>query len=583
MQQQTSSTSSGIPFRQAGFAALPDCLDYASRGRSGITLYSGRGSVTELLSYHNLKAESVCMARKLLRAGLRPGDRVAMVAETDGDFIRLFFACQYAALVPATLPLPLAFGDRRKYVEHIRGMIETVNAAAAFAPASLCATLADAVEGLDLVISGSVGDLASLPEEGPDLPSVGPDSLAYLQFTSGSTRFPRAVAVTQKALMSNIAGIAQHGLNIGAGDRCFSWLPFYHDMGLVGFLLVPVATQMSLDLLPTREFARRPLVWPTLVSQNGGTLSFSPSFGYDLAARRAETATLEKLDLSQWRVAGIGGDMIRPKVLERFAAAFRDHGFKSTAFVASYGMAEATLAVSFAPLRSGLAVDRLDVRRLENEGLAAPPAAESSREGEHARDFVRCGRILPGHQWEIRDNKGNLLPDGHIGRVFLKGPSLMQEYYREPDATMAVMTEDGWLETGDLGYLTEAEVVITGRVKDLIVVNGRNIAPQDLEWTVEREIAGVRNGDTAAFSIDEEDGERVIVLVECRLSAEADRETLRAEVEAVVRQVHGVDCTPVLVPHNSLPHTSSGKLSRSRARQLYQERRFSPVDAAEAA
>src|SRR3546814_2894161 len=244
----------------------------------------------------------------------------------------MFFGCQYAGLVPAPMPLPLAFGGRAAYLRHIRRMIETAGAAAAFAPDALASWLAEATEGLDLAWSGTVADLATLPEAGEDLPAIPGGNLPHLQFSSGSTRFPVGVAVTQQALISNMRTIIRDGLDVRPGDRCTSWLPLYHDMGLVGFLLTPVAAQLSVDLLPTQEFARRPLIWPTLISRNGGPLSFSPSFGSDLCARRAETAATDGIDLSSWRVAGIGGDMLRPGVLARFAASFRAQGFRHAAF-----------------------------------------------------------------------------------------------------------------------------------------------------------------------------------------------------------------------------------------------------------
>lgn len=563
-------TSSGLTLRTGDFANLPECLDYAARGASGITLYSGRGEIVERLPHRELREQALVLARKLRRSGLRQGDRVALIAATDGDFIRMFFGCQYAGLVPAPMPLPLAFGGRAAYLSHIRRMIESADAAAAFAPATLAPWLAEATEGLGLVWSGTAEELAALPEADADLPAVPEDHIAYLQFSSGSTRFPVGVAVTQRALMSNVRAIIRHGLEVRPGDRCTSWLPMYHDMGLVGFLLTPVAAQLSVDLLPTQEFARRPLMWTSLLSRNGGTLSFSPSFGYELCARRAEAAGTDGVDLSSWRVAGIGGDMIRTGVLERFAGAFRGSGFRDTAFVASYGMAEATLAVSFAPLGRGMAAERLDVDRLEHDGVAVPAISEGAR----ARDFAHCGPVLPGHQLQVRGPEGEPLPDRQVGRIFLRGPSLMLEYYRQPLATAATLAADGWLDTGDLGYVTDGEVVITGRAKDLILVNGRNIAPQDLEWTVEHELEGMKGGDIAAFSVSDDEAERVVLLVQCRTSDPDRRDALRGSVESVVRKLHGIECRAVLVPHNGLPHTSSGKLSRSRARQMYLDGAF---------
>lgn len=352
-----------------------------------------------------------------------------------------------------------------------------------------------------------------------------------------------------------------------------SWLPFYHDMGLVGFLLVPVTTQMSVDYVATREFARRPLIWPTLISRNGATLSFSPSFGYDLCGRRfAGGARPAGLDLSSWRAAGIGGDMIRVQILKQFAESFAGSGFRQEAFVASFGMAEATLAVSFAPLDAGLEADHVDLDRLEEEAYAAPVAdngAGNAQGAGRSRSFVMCGPVLPGHELEIRDAEGSILAERQVGRVFVRGPSLMREYFGDSEETGRVLSRDGWLDTGDLGYLTGGSLVITGRSKDIILINGRNIWPQDLEWAVENEVAGLRSGDVAAFSVDDAAAERVVLLVQCRKTDEDSREELRQSVSQTIRASAGLDCEVVLVAPHSLPQTSSGKLSRTRARQLY--------------
>jgi fatty-acyl-CoA synthase len=396
-----------------------------------------------------------------------------------------------------------------------------------------------------------------------------------LQFSSGSTRFPLGVAVTQRAFMANAHYTGLCGLGIQDGDRGISWLPFYHDMGLVGFLLTPMACQMSVDIIPTREFARRPLLWLNLISRNGGTLSFSPSFGYELCARRAETVSLDGIDLSRWRGAGIGGDMIRPNVLARFAERFAPCGFDSAAFVPSYGMAEATLALTFPPLGQGARHDTVDNVVLETEHHAVPANDQTAR----ARTFVLCGKILPGHELEVRGENERPLHDRRVGRIFVRGPSLMTGYFGAPEETARAMVGEGWLDTGDLGYLVDEQIVITGRAKDLIIINGRNIWPQDLEWAAEAEVASLRSGDVAVFSIEGEVDEEIIALVQCPIRDQAGRDALAAEIGSVYRARHGVEAKVVLVPRHSLPQTSSGKLSRSRARAMYLSGAFALTDA----
>jgi fatty-acyl-CoA synthase len=566
----TPSLNATLPIRPADFGTMVEALDYAAGGDTGINFYSGKGDLIEALTYQNLRDQAKQLAHRLLNAGLQRGDRVALIAESDGDFARSFFACQYAGLVPAPMPLPAAFGGKETYVAHIRRMIESADASAAFGPASLEAWLADAAQGLKLKISGTLKDPDRFPAEGKALAAPTGDDLAYIQFSSGSTRFPLGVMVTQRALMANAFANAHHGIKLRKGDRTVSWLPFYHDMGLIGFLLTPIACQNSVDILPTREFARRPLVWLSLMSRNRASLSYSPSFGYELCARRAETAPIDHLDLSAWRVAGIGGDMIRPEILARFAKQFAPQGFRSEAFVASYGMAETTLALSFAPLERGIRTDTIDTTILEQNHLAQP----SEPGTERTREFVACGPALPLHQLEVRDPEGKALPSRHVGRVFAHGPSMMQGYFGNQDETQRVLSADGWLDTGDLGYMLDGEIIITGRAKDLIIINGRNIWPQDLEWTAENEVEALRSGDVAVFSTDIDTNEKIVALVQCRALTPEARDSLKLSVAGVLRARHGVDASVVLVPPRSLPQTSSGKLSRSKAKSMFREGQF---------
>src|SRR5579859_4304677 len=277
----------GPEFRAADFSTLPEALDYASTGSAGAQFYSARGDLLETLAYRDLRGQARSLARRMLRAGLASGDRVALVAETEGNFLRAFFACQYAGVVAVPLPLPVVFGGRLGYVEHIRSMLAVAKATAILSPQPFLDMAREAADGaVDSRLIGAFDLFDDIPDDGAVLPAIGRNDLSYLQFSSGSTRSPAGIAVTQRALMANLRGIARDGLQIRKDDRCVSWLPFYHDMGLVGFLLAPVATQVPIDYIATREFARRPLIWPTIIARNGGTLSYSPSFGYDLCARR---------------------------------------------------------------------------------------------------------------------------------------------------------------------------------------------------------------------------------------------------------------------------------------------------------
>jgi fatty-acyl-CoA synthase len=300
------------------------------------------------------------------------------------------------------------------------------------------------------------------------------------------------------------------------------------------------------------------------MSQNKSTVCYSPSFGYDLAARRIN-GEAKSLDLSSWRIAGIGGDMVRADVLNNFAKALEPAQFDATTFLPSYGMAESTLAISFSPIDGPLRVDTISMKAYKLDRKAQPADGKSVA----SRSFVVCGKPLPGHTVEVRDDNGAGLKEREIGHIFVSGPSLMAGYFNREDATGAVLGGDGFLDTGDMGYLLDGAIVITGRAKDLILHNGRNIWPQDIEWAAEK-IEPLKSGDVAAFAVEGDDGDDdVVVLVECRTAEAAEREVLRREVSKTVHQSSGVDCKIVLVNPRSLPFTSSGKLSRATARQKY--------------
>jgi len=563
-------TESTIALRRGDFSTLAEALDYAASGESGFNFYSGKGGLSSVLPYALLRRQARSLARRLRGLGLKRGARFALVAETEPDFVRFFFACQYAGLIPVPLPAAVHLGGRQAMVEKLRGLIVACGAEAAMATPSFSTFLAEVVAEPRLKHVGDPGFFDDLPETDQPLRPPGTEEVAYLQYTSGSTRFPRGVVITQQAVMANLAGIIDHGLNVRHGDRCTSWLPFYHDMGLVGFLLAPLASQLSVDYLSTRDFAVRPRLWPALIARNRSTISFSPTFGYALCARRVRHADLSGFDLSSWRAAGIGAEPVRPDILEGFAEVFAPAGFRPQAFVASYGMAECSLAISFAPLDKGIELDRIDGQALTEKGVAVP--VDDADADQDVKELTFCGTVLPGHELEARDAAGKTLPERHCGVLHVRGPSVMSGYLNDPRASAQSLSADGWLNTGDLGYLVGGQVVITGREKDLIIINGRNIWPQDLECLAE-ELSGVRPRDAAAFSVPDAQGEETAVLVvQCRNSDGQEHTWLMEELRRRVREEFSIDCLVELVPPHTLPQTSSGKLSRTAAREGFLQR-----------
>jgi len=448
----------------------------------------------------------------------------------------------------------------------LRGLLKAAGPALAVASEEFLSFLAEAADGSVPVAAAEELNTESAADV--ELRSGRPDDIAYLQFTSGSTAFPRGVTITHASAMVNLRGIVGPGLGVEAGDRCASWLPFYHDMGLVGFLLGPVVSQLSVDYLRTRDFAVRPVAWLRLISRNGVTIAFGPPIAYRLCTQRWRPRDDDELDLRRWRVAGIGAETIRPEILEDFARRFERVGFDPAAFLPCYGLAESTLAVTFSERGKGLCYEQVDKDTLAEEALAAPIHPGTSA----VTEIVNCGHALPGHELRICDEEGTELEARRVGRVFLRGPSVMEGYFRDPEATARVLDADGWLDTGDLGYLTDEGLFLTGRTKDLIIVNGRNIWPQDLEYVAEKEPT-VRTGDASAFSVTGPDGaDRVVVVLQCRVADEKERRTLSERVRSALYAHHGLRCVVDLVPPGTLPKTSSGKLSRSEARRDFLRR-----------
>lgn len=563
MQVNATPTRHGSSFRAADFETLTEALDYAAQGETGSNFYTGRGEIYASIPYRELRIQAMELARKLLGLGLHKGDRVALVAETNPDFIRFFYACQYAGLIPVALPASVKIGAHSTYVAQLQRLLEASDAAIGVASEGYLPFLKEASAGLGMRMVDEPDAFHGLAASGIDLPSIQPGDIAYIQYTSGSTRFPRGVVIEHRTAMANLQAIMQ-GLAMTPDDRFMSWLPFYHDMGLVGFVLVPMSAQVSVDYLDTREFAMRPRQWLNLMTRTKATISFAPSFGYDLCARRVRAGDLPQYDLSNWRVAGIGAEMIRPQTLEHFADMLETCGFDRRAFLACYGMAECTLGISFSPLNSGFTTHYIDSDHLADHHEAL---LLDQNEGEgRGRHFVNCGKPLPGFEVEIRDDDGKVLADWRSGVIYLRGPSVMSGYFGLPEETRHALCEDNWLNTGDIGYTVDGILTITGRKKDLIIIHGRNIWPQDLEHIAESQ-PEVRVGDALAFSAPDHEGDELCVLVvQCRETDPNKRNNLVRRLTALVRMELSLDCYVELVPIHALPRTSSGKLSRSKAR-----------------
>ena len=520
--------------------------------------YRDNGSVVEL-TYEELIAEADRLARGMHRLGVRRGDRVGLVLHRARDFVPAFVGCVRAGFIAVPLYPPLTLGQLASWTETTGHMLATAGASLLLADPPVAYTLRalrDEVPSMREIVS-----MAELPEGG-ELPlgRVSDGDVVFLQFTSGSTSAPRGVRVTHGSLWANAHAIMVDGLRASSDDRGVSWLPLYHDMGLIGFVMAPLVTRTPVTFLSTLDFLKRPELWVRTLSEDRGTISFGPNFGYALTARR--TTSTAGLDLSAVRVLGCGAEPIQPEAVDSFFERFEEAGLKRRAFLSCYGLAETTLAVTFAGMDDEIKVDQLE--------LEAEPADEDASGLhllEHRVPVVSCGRPLPRHQVSILGEHDQPLPEGRVGEVFVGGPSVTGGYWNDEEATNRVFV-DGGVKTGDLGYLLEGELYVTGRLKDTLIVRGRNFDPTPIEVAAGR-IRGVRMGNVAAFSIAGDLTEQIIVAAEYR---EGEPETIEAEIVRAVQRAVGLTVSEVvLIEAGSLPKTTSGKLQRSATRDQYLE------------
>jgi fatty-acyl-CoA synthase len=339
-------------------------------------------------------------------------------------------------------------------------------------------------------------------------------------------------------------------------------------MGLVGMVMAPMVAQVSVDYLATRDFAIRPLQWLRLISRNRATVAFSQPFGLKLCTLRVRDSDLEDLDLSSWRAAGVGAEMIRPDTLRNFAEKFAPAGFDARAFLPCYGLAESTLAVTFSQIGQGFQSLCVDAGTLVDKKIAVRLQAE----GRKFSEFVNCGRPLPEHTVKVVGDTGESLQDLRVGSVLVQGSSIMTGYFNNPEDTSKTLRPGNWLDTGDLGFLFEGDLYVTGRRTDVIIVNGRNIRAQDIEELAEQQ-PEVRTREASAFGItDANDVTTIVLVIECRLTSITDRQSLTTRLQRLVYMAFGVNCLVELVSPHTLPRTSSGKLSRFAARQGFLQR-----------
>lgn len=503
--------------------------------------------------------------------GLNPGDRLAMIIPDGEDFVLSFLGAIRAGIIPVPMYPPLALAKLDRYIETTAKIMGTAGAKMLLTSKSasnILWSLIQRVPSLEAIQTTEdvAGHNSSQIKATLDDVRVKADDPCFLQFTSGSTSDPKGVVVTHANLIANSKAIVVDGLNSDPKtDRGVSWLPLYHDMGLIGFVIAPLLTTIPVVFIPTLSFVKRPNVWMDTISKYKGTITFAPNFAFGLAAKRITPRRLEKLDLSGLRVVGCGAEPINRATMQTFVEAFKPAKLSPEAIMPAYGMAEATLAISFDDTETPFKTLTIDRAAYELEGIVAEPTSSAEQD---RLELVACGRTFPEHKVGVMGESGQLLGDNAVGEIVFSGPSVAARYYENPEATEKAFS-GGWLHTGDLGFLRDGTVFVSGRRKDLIILNGRNYYPQSIEWEVEQ-IEGIRLGNVVAFSTKGESSEQLVVAAETKVTNPEKKELLQQSVEQRIYEQLGVRTHEVkLIPPGSLPKTSSGKVQRARTKYLF--------------
>ena len=528
------------------------------------------GGSEDVVSWGELHEQAKAYAAALQARGVRPGDHVALLSPTTRSLVTAIQGTWLAGGTIVVLPLPMRLSSIDEFVAQTRRRIQHADAGLVVVDPELAAFMTPEpgdppMVGFDDLAGGDARRWVRPPDD--------PGRLAILQFTSGSTSDPKGVMLPDRVLCANLDAVAEAATLDPDDDVLVSWLPLYHDMGLVGLLTLPMSTGARLVLGAPQDFTAKPARWMEWMSTYGGTATAGPNFSWVLATRAL--ARSEPLDLSRLRVALNGAEPIDPDQVEAFVAAGRRHGLRPEAVFPAFGMAEVAIGGTFPEPMSGMVTDCVDRRVLETERYAAPvdPGAEGSRR------LPLLGRPVPGLEIRIVDpDTGIPLREREVGELEIRGTSVTPGYYRRPDAN-ARLFRDGWLRTGDLAYLLDGQLVMCGRIKDVIIVGGRNLFPEDVERAV-GQLEGVRAGNVIAFGVDGDRGRESLVVVAESRAVDDDVATLRRLVAERVRDAVGVPARDiVLVAPGTLPKTSSGKLQRSLCRRQYRDGRLAPVDA----
>jgi fatty-acyl-CoA synthase len=533
-------------------SSLPQRIATATSRGGTITFISGDDEPVRV-PWAQLHDEARGMAGALQARGVGPGAHVALLAPTSRALVTAIQATWLSGATAVVLPLPMRMSSIEEFVSQTRTRVRNADANVLLIDAELAPFVEPVAGDPPFVVLQELG--AGTFDE----PAIDPESLAVLQFTSGSTALPKGVMLPHGTILANLDGAAAAARLDPDDDVLVSWLPLYHDMGLIGLLTLPMITGADLVLAAPQDFMASPSRWMQWLSDFGGTATAGPNFSYALAARALKR--LDNLDLSRWRVALNGAEPVDPATMGAFCEAGARHGLRPSACFPAFGMAELAIAGTFPEPGAGLRMDTIDRVSLEHDRYAKQCGPDDGR------SFALLGRPVAGLEIRICEpESGKELSDREIGELEFRGTSVTPGYYNRPDATEATM-HDGWLRTGDLAYTLDGELVVCGRIKDVIIVGGRNVFPEDVEAAASR-AEGVRPGNVIAFGISGRRGQEAVVVV-AETKAD-DTDLVRKWVSERVRDVVGLPAKDVvLVAPGTLPKTSSGKLQRSLCRERY--------------
>ncbi len=516
-------------------------------------------------SYDELVREAYRRAAFLQALGLKKGDRVAMVVPEGHEFVLTFLGAVVAGVVPVPIYPRATFKAVDAYVDIVAHIVRASGARVLVTmreTESIVNQVMSKDAGLERIVLTDTAFAGAPPAF--TAPNVEPGDLCFLQFTSGSTSKPKGVSVTHDNLRANGTSFLgpNGGLDRRETDISVTWLPLYHDMGLIGFVLGPLFVDLPTVVLPTSTFARGPRIWLETIHKVRGTVTWAPNFAYALAAKRVRDRDLQGLDLSCLRLAGCGAEPIQAQTMRDFVTRLAPAKLNQDVMLPSYGMAEATLAISFHPVGTPLVTDWVDGDQMKQGNAAkATPGAPG------AFELVSCGVPFAGHEIAIVDDDGKPLPARRVGQILSRGPSTTAGYFNNAEASREGF-RNGWLYTGDLGYIADGNLYICGRLKDLIIIHGANYYPQDIEWAV-GDLEGVRRGNVIAFSVTRDGEEKLVV---CAEAHSGDVDAVKKRVTDRVYEMTGLAAYHVAVcPVGALPKTSSGKAQRRKAKALFEE------------